>query len=189
MRMKLCFVIHSSIRYFVIASTGIMLIPASAQTSRMPSANDDVRSCRVFTQKFYDWYWNRFADKANDLNFDEHKLHWYDDAVKLKPAVLSPELIGLIKKDQAAQKATGGIVNLDFDPFLNSQDPQGKYLVSKVIVTQNHCMATFDRHSVVAELKKSGSSWLFINFHYAYYSEDGKKKEFPDNDLIHILSN
>ena len=189
MKMKQHSMIHHVIRCVVIALIGIMLIPAGAQTAQKPAASDDVRSCRLFVQKFYDWYWNQFADKADDPNFDKHKLHWYDDAVKLKPAVLNQELIKLIEKDEAASKAAGGdIVNLEFDPFLNSQDPQGKYLVSKVSVTSDHCMATIDSGHEVAELKKSGSSWLFVNFHYSFYSEDGKKKEFPDEDLVYILS-
>jgi len=140
-------------------------------------------------QKFYDWYWNQFADKANDLNFDLHKLHWYDDALRLKPPVLSPELIRLIKKDEDESKAAGGdIVNLDFDPFLNSQDAQGKYVVGRVVIARDRCRATLAAGHMDAELQKSGSIWLFVNFHYSYYSEDGKKKEFPNDDLLHILS-
>lgn len=146
------------------------------------------QSCRAFVQRFYDWYWNQFAAKANDLSFDQHKLHWYYDAVKLKPAVLNPELIGLIEKDQATQKASGDIANLDFDPFLNSQDPQGRYEVGRVVVSKDECRATFASHRMSAELRRSGSAWLFVNFRYSYFSDEDEKKAYPDNDLVHILS-
>lgn len=152
----------------------------------------DEQSCKVFVQKFYDWYWNQFADEVDDPKFDTRKLHVYDDPLQLKPPVLSKELARLIEKDRQASRAAGGdIVSLDFDPFLNSNGPVGKYTVRKVEVLDGACQANIEGgHGVreVAELKKSGSGWLFANFQYSYYSEDGKTKEFPDNDLVHILS-
>jgi hypothetical protein len=45
-------------------------------------------------------------------------------AIKTKSSVFSPQLALALKEDSAAQaKAEGEIVGLDFDPFLNSQDP------------------------------------------------------------------
>jgi hypothetical protein len=56
-------------------------------------------------------------------------------------------------------------------------------------------MAEFGSSAGVAETR---SGWIFVNFHYSYYSEDGKTKavytedgktkDLPDDDLIHILS-
>jgi hypothetical protein len=40
----------------------------------------DEQSCRAFVQKFYDWYWNQFADDADDPKFNSRKLHSYGDA-------------------------------------------------------------------------------------------------------------
>jgi hypothetical protein len=156
--------------------------------NRRPSPEEE--SCRAFVQKFYDWYWNQFADRAADPKFDLHQLHWYDDALQLKPAVLSPELVRLIGKDEAASKAAGGdIVNLDFDPFLASQDAQGKYEVQNAVVRGNVCDVTMKaRGNVRPELRKSSDGWMFVNFHYKHFSEDGKTREFPDDDLIQILS-
>lgn len=152
----------------------------------------DEQSCKVFVQKFYDWYWNQFADKADDPKFDEHNLHDYDDALRLKPPVLSPELARLIEKDRQESKAAGGdIVNLDFDPFLNSNGPVGKYVVQRVGVLNGECKANLEGgHGVheVAELRRTGSAWMFVNFRYSFYSEDGKARMSPDNDLIHILN-
>ena len=71
---------------------------------------------------------------------------------------------------------------------MNSQDPQGKYVARRVVIDGDNCRAKIDGGSEIAELRKSGSSWLFVNFRYSYYSEDGKRKESPDDDLVHILS-
>jgi hypothetical protein len=154
--------------------------------------NPEEQSCRAFVQKFYDWYWNQFADKADDPTFDSHKLHGYDDALRLQPPVLSQQLIMLIKKDEKESKEAGGeIVNLDFDPFLNSNGPDGKYLVHEVSIHDGVCQANIEGghgNHEVAELKKISSTWNIINFHYSYFSEDGKTKLFPDDDLIHILN-
>jgi hypothetical protein len=158
-----------------------------AQPTANPESSAQEQSCQAFVQKFYDWYWNQFADWADDPKFDHRKLHWYNDALKRKPPVLSQELIRLIKKDQECEKEAKGICNLDFDPFLNSQAARGKYLVNGVTFTSARCKATIENGHEVAELVKSGSSWEFVNFHYSFLSEDGKKFS-PDDDLVHILS-
>jgi hypothetical protein len=121
------------------------------------------------------------------LIFDVRQLHVYDDALRVKAPVLSRQLVKLIKKDRECNKKEQGICNLDFDPFLNSQDPRGKYLVNGVALTNARCMATIENGHEVAELVKAGLSWEFVNFHYSFLSEDGKKMS-PDDDLVHILS-
>jgi len=157
------------------------------KTLRPQNAADE-QSCRTFVQKFYDWYWNQFADKANDPNFDSHKLHTYHEIARLRPAVLSPELIRLIRRDEKLQEEAKGIANLDFDPFLNTQDPEGKYLIDSATVVNGQCRVHIERGHLDAELKRSGSAWVFTNFHYSFYSDDGKTKEAPDADLVEILS-
>jgi hypothetical protein len=148
--------------------------------------NEEEASCHGFVQKFYDWYWNQFADKADAQNLNPHSI---EDVLKLRPSVLSPELARLIKKEEDAMRATGQIGNLDFDPFLNGQDMSEKFLVTRVHVSNGVCRTTVKGSSEVRpELKKSGSTWIFVNFHYSFYSEDGMKKMLPDNDLIHILN-
>jgi hypothetical protein len=97
-------------------------------------------------------------------------------------------LIDLIRKDEQESRKKQEVGNLDFDPFLNSQDPDGKYHVTKVDVANGLCRAAIDRAHVVAELKQADDSWIFVNFHYSYYSRDGKKKESPDDDLLSILT-
>lgn len=148
----------------------------------------DEQSCRSFVQKFYDWYWNRFADHANDPKFDMRKEPTYHDVARLHPPVLSPKLIRLIKRDERLQEKAKGIANLDFDPFLNTQDSEGRYLVSSASVANGQCQVQIEHGHLTAELRKSGSAWVFANIHYSFYAEDGKTKQAPDADLIGILS-
>jgi len=148
----------------------------------------DEQSCRLFVQKFYDWYWNRFADHANDPKFDMRNEPTYHDVAQLHPPVLSQELIRLIKRDERLQEKAQGIANLDFNPFLNTQDPEGKYLASGATGSNGQCQVQIEHGHLTAELRKSGSAWVFTNFHYSFYAEDGKTKEAPDADLIEILS-
>jgi len=134
-------------------------------------------------QKFYDGYWNQYLPKLKDPKFS---LPGTEAVLRARPPVLSQELIDLIVKDEKQSKATGEVGNLDFDPFLNSQDPEGKYLVTKVEASNATCKATIAHAHIVAELKLSGASWIFVNFHYSYFTPAGKK-DAPDADLLQIL--
>lgn len=148
---------------------------------KLPAAGDE-QVCRAFVQQFYDWYWNQSSTDS------KLKPHDYDEALTLKPAALSPELVRLIRRDDARARAAGGIANLDFDPYLNSQDPEGKYEVMQVTVNGGVCRAKLSQRDVVAEARRNGSGWMFSNFYYSFYSDDRRKKEAPDSDLVHILS-
>jgi len=156
---------------------------------QQPSDSDsgDLPSCRAFVQGFYDRYWNHMADKAAAPDFDPRNLPTVEQLLKQEPAVLSPELAGLLAHEEREMARRHEVGNLDFDPFLNSQDPQGRYVVGSVKMDGDRCMAKIDKADMVAELKKSGTSWAFTNFHYSYYAEDRKTKTFPDNDLVHLL--
>jgi arabinogalactan endo-1,4-beta-galactosidase len=37
-------------------------------------------------------------------------------------------------------------------------------------------------------LKRAGLSWVFVDFHYSYYYDDGSKQDIPDADLILMLT-
>jgi hypothetical protein len=164
-----------------------VVIFAAPELLRPQNVADD-QSCKAFVQKFYDWYWNRFADHANDPKFDTRKEPTYHEVARLHPAVLGPELIRLIKRDEMLSAKAQGIANLDFNPFLNTQDPEGKYLAGIATVSNGQCQVPIEHGHLTAELKKSGSTWVFTNFHYSFLSEDGKTKVAPDTDLVQILS-
>lgn len=162
------------------------IVLALAACCAAPRANaqapqDDKQSCQDFVQKFYDWYWNSLADQKDMPGLRAHSLQ---EVIKLKPPVLSPDLLRLLKKEVRA----GGIGKLDMDPFLANDTPHGKYTVSKVEITGDYCRATIDAGHEIAALKKSGPSWVFADFHYSYFYEDGTKRDLPDTDLISLLT-
>ena len=148
----------------------------------------DEQSCKAFVQSFYDWYWNRFAAQAESPGFNIGEIPDVWTVLQHRPSVLSPKLRRLLANEEKKMRATHEIGNLDFDPFLNSQDPRGKYVVARTVVTNNRCEATIPQGHIVVEAEKNGSGWQFSNFHYSFYSEDGKTNRFPDGDLIEILS-
>jgi hypothetical protein len=95
----------------------LLLLPfgVHAQVQRVQPTPESVRG---FVQGFYDWY----VPKALD-----HKIfRAWDLALKTKSSVFSPELAQALREDSAAQDKAekGELVGLDFDPFLNSQDPR-----------------------------------------------------------------
>jgi len=144
---------------------------------RSQTLSKDEASCRAFVQQFYDWYLSSSAV-------------WYCVA-KLKPQVLSPELFRLLKKEDNTQTACKCIDHLDADPFVNSQDPDSKYIVEHVAIVNGRCDATVRGNNggseVRPELTRTSTGWVFINFHYSFYSKDGKRKLFPDDDLVRML--
>jgi hypothetical protein len=150
-------------------------------TLQAQTASKDEASCRTFVQRFYDWYINPYVSHG-------HGPAWYDVA-RLKPQILSSELGGLLRKEDKKQQTCGCIDHLDFDPFLNSQDPDRKYVVLGVAVANGMCHVTVKGASEVRpELMRTNAGWVFANFHYSFYSGDGKKKLFPDDDLINMLN-
>jgi hypothetical protein len=151
-----------------------------AQATPPTSPKKDEQSCKAFVQEFYDWYINSHLGEV-------HGVVWYD-VPRLRPHSLSPELRNLLSKEEADQVKYGGIVHLDADPFLNSQDPSLRYSVESVTITNGKCLAVVKGSSEVRpELSQSSEGWAFANFHYSFYTEDGNSKAFPDDDLIHML--
>ena len=87
------------------------------------------------------------------------------------------------------------IIGLEISPFLNDGNGDGAsapYSVESVVVEDGRCHATLGRamleSEVRPELTKTRSSWIFVNFHYSFFSEDGTRKKSPDNDLVHMLN-
>lgn len=160
--------------------------PHSRQLTQVGA--DQQKSCGKFVQGFYDWYIN---GRLKGLNGPD-----WSDVRDRKPPVLSAELSRLLEREQASDEVAGDIGAIDFDPFIAAQDWDGPFVVKDVSVTGTRCRAKVfgywkgklkSRENVEPELEFSDRKWLFINFHYRYYSEDGKTKLFPSNDLLHIL--
>jgi hypothetical protein len=123
---------------------------------------------RGFVQEFYDWYVQiddrGRSDSASDL------------ALKRRPSAFDTLLASRLKEDSRAKaKAKGEIVGLEFDPFLNSQDPCDRYEVVTVrSKAQSYLVdvrgvggcGKHDEADLVAEVVFKNGKWLFTNFHY-----------------------
>ena len=136
-------------------------------------------SSREFVQKFYASY----VPKA----LAGHTGPAWQFAIDKMSASFDGGLLGALKDDLAAQAQSSGddIVGLDFDPFLNSQDPAERYEVgsarqegTKYLVDVYPVMSgkRSKEPSVVPELAYENGHWLFVNFRYP-----------GDDDLLTIL--
>jgi hypothetical protein len=136
-----------------------------------------------FVRSFYDWY----VPKA----LAENAVPASERAIKYRSSSFSPELIRALREDSEAQaKAQGTIVGLDFDPFLNSQDPAERYRIGPITKRGSHYWVDVygvwpgkkrEKPDVVPELMHKNGHWIFVNFHY-------EMKEYPDDgDLLTIL--
>ena len=89
--------------------------------------------------------------------------------------LLVPELSSALKEDSDAQaKVSDDIVGIDFDPFLNSQDPCGRYDVGTTrlragryrVAVHAVCDGARDqRPSVVVELTRAKAGWVIFSIH------------------------
>jgi hypothetical protein len=162
---------------------GLLFCFTSSCSAAQQSPTTTQNSCRRFVQNFYDWYVPE-AIRESDTSAS-------DLAIKQKSAAFSPELLRELKQDSQAQaKTKGQIVGLDFDPFLNAQDPSSRYVVGKINASANKCLAEVYSVSsgkksanteVTPELVLKTGHWVFINFHY------GKTKGLEDENLVSTL--
>src|SRR5215813_2475213 len=145
----------------VVAMVSAWLRPAGAAS---PEAD-----AKAFVQKFYDTYMPVVqAEKdAPASNYVVEKMS----------AVLDPVLLAGLKEDMAAAAAApeGEEVGLDFDPFLDSQDPADRYEVKSVSKKGTTYLADVycktegkwsDKPCVVPELEQDNGKWRFVNFDY-----------------------
>jgi hypothetical protein len=138
-----------------------------------------------FVRQFYAWYVPRTQS--------ENSIPAYEFALQHKKAVFTPILYSALKDDfEAAAKVSDEIVGLDFDPFLNTQEPCERYTVGKTI--RNGDSYWVEVYGICAG-KKNGKPdvwpevvhvnghWLFANFHYEHQAG-----EYPNSaDLLGIL--
>jgi hypothetical protein len=161
---------------------------APPQPPATPTQSADEQSCRAFTQNFYDWYWNRYSESATSIGFDMHSLPNVDTVLKRQPSILSPELSQLLTEEEKKKSSSHATGKLDFDPFWGNQNPQGKYTAGRVLITGDRCKVSIPQGDEIAELQKSGPSWVFVNFYYCFAAYDSTiGRQCPDSDLLQIL--
>lgn len=144
-------------------------VESKAQTKAQSS-----EAVKDFAQGFYSWY------VPEALRTDETPA--WSVALKYKRDVFSATLFRALKEDSEAQaKASGEIVGLDFDPFLNTQDPCDRYEVGTVISQgvgyrvdiYGVCSGKRDeKPDVIAEVARHDGSWVFTNFLYPTIHSD-----------------
>jgi hypothetical protein len=136
------------------------LAPGQATPASVPA-----QSARKFVEEFYRWYVPK-APKPNAVEL----------ALKDRGDAFSPELLGALREDSAAQaKATGEIVGIDFDPFLGGQDPRRHYEVGGVTQKgEGYWVEVYGMESgkrtaqpdMIAEVQRLNGHWVFVNFHF-----------------------
>lgn len=141
------------------------------------NAQSTAPSARAFVSQFYDWY-------APQALQDRAEPAWRI-ALKKKGEEFAPPLVRLLRADSAAQDKCEDLVGLDFDPFLNSQDPAQHYEVGEITHEGSIYKAEIysvqagqrgNKPDVSASFERSDGRWMFINF---YYPDGG--------DLVTIL--
>ena len=124
----------------------------------------------MFVQGFYDWYFDRLnTEKTQQIASPSDY-----EVLTLKPHLFTSELRKMLHDDAVAtSKSPGEIVGLDFDPFINAQDWEGKYWVKSVNVKDDTCHASVwgldagKKVDIVGpELRMISNNWIFVDFFY-----------------------
>ena len=86
------------------------------------SSGADLRGAHDFVQDFYGWY----GIEANRL--DAKDPAW-STVVRMRPTALDSLFLRVLREDiQERENGPEGVISgIDWDPFLNSQDPCGRY--------------------------------------------------------------
>jgi hypothetical protein len=153
---------------------GFFLLSASAAWAD----NAGQKQASDFVQKFYNWY--------VPIALKTTKEPSSDLAIAKRGSLFEASLLRALKADaEAARNSPGDIVGLDFDPFLNAQDPSKKYVAGDVSESGGlYLVGVYSvdkgkraaKPDVVAELKPAKDSFVFTNFRYG-----------ADGDLVAIL--
>src|SRR5665213_2174367 len=106
--------IRSAVICAMAAFGGLQLLNAQAPPS----------SARAFVTAFYKWY-------VPHALKDSTEPTWHI-ALREKRYSFDSQLLQLLQADSAAQAKCEDLVGLDFDPFLNSQDPAPRYKVGEI---------------------------------------------------------
>jgi hypothetical protein len=181
------FPVQINSKFFSVSAGLFLFVTFSSAIAETPRVEKTLASCEAFVQNFYDWY----APIAHD---DKRRGRAWDVALKEKIQVFDAKLAKDLAEDSAAQeKSKDDIVGLDWDPFLNSQDPAPKYKVVKIVVLGDKCNVDVRSQGdnsqkqpeadISPELIFKDKSWKFVNF----FDKNAKKSQ--TNDLVNALKN
>ena len=143
----------------------LLLLAVATLQAQQAKPEDSVRK---FAQDFYRWYVPIAAKNKKGPPIEI--------AIKQRPSSFSPQLLQALRDDTEAQaKAIGEIVGIDFDPFLNSQDPSNHFVSGQinlkndgywVDIHTSKSEKTHAKSSVIAVVNQSGGHWFFTNFRF-----------------------
>jgi len=181
----------------------------AAQTVPVRALSKDEQSCKEFVQKFYNWQVSLLVDdlfcrdSLKGTRASQEAIQEDEEECKVASAFrnaeklsiekeVSPKILHYLKLEEDEQKKEED-PGLDFDPYLNTQDPSPKFVVDSVQVNNNRCDALvhgYDirgqkREEIMPELSKKNGDWIIENFHYKFDMNDGKPPQ--DDNLIHML--
>ena len=156
----------------------LLLFPAYQKAPPSTTPSLQAEACHKFVQGFYDWYLPKMANGGMEQVF------------KHRPSFFTPALVRAFDEESVLQNRHPDLVGaLDFDPFLDTQDPYDHYIVGDATVTGNNCLVNVygapggnknAKPDVVAEVVQVNGTLRFANFHY----KDEKGKE---SDIIGML--
>jgi hypothetical protein len=151
----------------------VLLMMACSLTAQMNGPHHVGNSPRTFVEKFYTWYVPRALS-------DDTTAGW-NKTLKSIRSDMSPQLVKLLEEDSAAQAKCEELVGLDFDPFLNTQDPAERYEVGKIAQKGKRYQAEIysvrsgqrsEKPDVIAEVAQRDGHWFFVNFSYSSIGTD-----------------
>lgn len=161
----------------------LLAVLLAAVSSSAAQSKASPETAKSFVQDFYTWYVAKAVNHPGNPGADY--------AIKQRRSSFSPALTRALEADYAASaKSPDEIVGLDFDPFLNTQDPCERYEVGETtrvgsgyrVEVYAVCFGKREAHAYVsAEVQGTSGSWQFTNFHYT--DEHGKK-----SNLLGVLA-
>lgn len=143
----------------------------SADSAAPVAAVSDSAAVAAAVQSFYD----RYLVVSSGVG-----VPWLTIA-REQPAPIDPALVQVLRADSAARASSDEMVGLDFDPFLNSQDPCPKYEVGAVTKSADgysvgvHAVCDGKRNAdpdVAVEVRRAGDGWQLVNFRYPAMNSD-----------------
>lgn len=142
--------------------------PPAAASSDSASGGADSAAARQFVESFYKWY-------APLANAESRSPAWWR-VLTSRPGSLDDDLARALRADSAAQRVvvpTREVIN--FDPFLDSQDPCPRYdalqarrekAVYLVTVRPVCADSTWQTQRPVIAVFRAASAWKIVNIFY-----------------------
>jgi hypothetical protein len=155
-------------RIFLVLCAGFLSMAGGSYSlmAQPAEGRSQGRECREFVQQFYVWYVRAASS--------ETKEPAWRHALKSKPYAFSRELTKRLR-DNSATPAGEYLLELDFDPILNTQEPNNPRIVGGAKRKADGCWVEIYgfidgkksvRPLVTPELILKDGRWVFVNFHY-----------------------